>query len=204
MCVYGCGWVLWNVYRGFAYLVGTRVSRVQGRSRAGWSRASPVLGSTTTTTTHGVLGRFAGPSVLDEVSPYLARLRWGHFQTFPNTKGERTGRGCLTTSLLPTSMELLPDPAETFCLLGPHHPAWDQGQGSVPCHRRGLHSLMIKLNSTIIQSSDSLTTVAAALSTKFIFIKTCRCLLEKAMQHPTPVLLPGKSHGWRSPVVCSP
>ena len=22
--------------------------------------------------------------------------------------------------------------------------------------------------------------------------------------HPTPVLLPGKSHGWRSPVGCSP
>ena len=29
------------------------------------------------------------------------------------------------------------------------------------------------------------------------------CLMEKAMQ-PTPVLLPGKSHGWRSLVGCSP
>ena len=87
----GCGWVLWSVYRGFAYLVGTRVSRVQGRSRAGWSRASLVLGSTTTTTTHGVLGRFAGPSVLDEVSPYLARLRWGAFSDFPKHQ-RRTNR----------------------------------------------------------------------------------------------------------------
>lgn len=91
LCVYGCGWVLWSVYRGFAYLVGTRVSRVQGRSRAGWSRASLVLGSTTTTTTHGVLGRFAGPSVLDEVSPYLARLRWGAFSDFPKHQ-RRTNR----------------------------------------------------------------------------------------------------------------
>lgn len=91
LCVYGCGWVLWSVYRGFAYLVGTRVSRVQGRSRAGWSRASLVLGSTTTTTTRGVLGRFAGPSVLDEVSPYLARLRWGAFSDFPKHR-RRTNR----------------------------------------------------------------------------------------------------------------
>ena len=29
------------------------------------------------------------------------------------------------------------------------------------------------------------------------------CLAEKVM-HPTPVLLPGKSHGWRSLVGCSP
>ena len=24
LCVYGCGWVLWSVYRGCAYLVGTQ------------------------------------------------------------------------------------------------------------------------------------------------------------------------------------
>ena len=53
----------------------------------------------------------------------------------------------LLPPLLPTSVELLPDPAEALSL--------DQGQGSVLCHTRGLHSLMIKLNSTIIWSSDS-------------------------------------------------
>ena len=31
-----------------------------------------------------------------------------------------------------------------------------------------------------------------------------RLPLRKRQWHPTPVLLPGKSHGWRSPVGCSP
>ena len=29
-------------------------------------------------------------------------------------------------------------------------------------------------------------------------------LSRRRQRHPTPVLLPGKSHGWRSPVGCSP
>ena len=29
-------------------------------------------------------------------------------------------------------------------------------------------------------------------------------ILRRRQWHPTPVLLPGKSHGWRSPVGCSP
>ena len=30
------------------------------------------------------------------------------------------------------------------------------------------------------------------------------CEVKRAQWHPTPVLLPGKSHGWRSLVGCSP
>ena len=30
------------------------------------------------------------------------------------------------------------------------------------------------------------------------------CIPRKRQWHPTPVLLPGKSHGWRSLVGCSP
>ena len=41
------------------------------------------------------------------------------------------------------------------------------------------------------------------LSDHFLF-----CILDfhswRRQWHPTPVLLPGKSHGWRSPVGCSP
>ena len=33
---------------------------------------------------------------------------------------------------------------------------------------------------------------------------TCVCSVWRRQWHPTPVLLPGKSHGWRSLVGCSP
>ena len=33
---------------------------------------------------------------------------------------------------------------------------------------------------------------------------TCMCTYQRRQWHPTPVLLPGKSHGWRSLVGCSP
>ena len=33
---------------------------------------------------------------------------------------------------------------------------------------------------------------------------TCICMAQRRKWHPTPVLLPGKSHGWRSLVGCSP
>lgn len=61
LCVYGCGWVLWSVYRGFAYLVGNTVSRGSGQSRAVVKQGVSVVGSATTTTTPGVLGRFLAP-----------------------------------------------------------------------------------------------------------------------------------------------
>ena len=31
----------------------------------------------------------------------------------------------------------------------------------------------------------------------------CMCVYRRRHWHPTPALLPGKSHGWRSPVGCS-
>ena len=38
----------------------------------------------------------------------------------------------------------------------------------------------------------------------FCLYWTCICMLRRRWWHPTPVLLPGKSHGWRSLVSCSP
>ena len=35
-------------------------------------------------------------------------------------------------------------------------------------------------------------------------IVCCHCKAWRRQWHPTPVLLPGKSHGWRSLVGCSP
>ena len=37
-----------------------------------------------------------------------------------------------------------------------------------------------------------------------IFFQVCHLHTQRRQWHPTPVLLPGKSHGWRSLVVCSP
>ena len=34
-------------------------------------------------------------------------------------------------------------------------------------------------------------------------LDSCRCLYQRRQWHPTPVLLPGNSHGWRSLVGCS-
>ena len=45
------------------------------------------------------------------------------------------------------------------------------------------------------------------LSSFWLYIKCCglNCVSPRRRQwHPTPVLLPGKSHGWRSLVACSP
>ena len=38
----------------------------------------------------------------------------------------------------------------------------------------------------------------------FVFKPICKAHSRRRRWHPTPVLLPGKSHGWRSPVGCSP
>ena len=37
-----------------------------------------------------------------------------------------------------------------------------------------------------------------------MYIYVCVFLNQRRQWHPTPVLLPGKSHGWRSLVGCSP
>lgn len=107
-----------------------------------------VLGSVTTTTTPGFLGRFAGPSVLlDEVSPYLARLRWGPFSDFPKHQ-RRTNRWGLS-HYLPCC------PPQWSCFQTQlRHSAWTRARvpSSVTLED---FTLMIKLNSTIIRSSDS-------------------------------------------------
>src|SRR5574337_1011558 len=38
----------------------------------------------------------------------------------------------------------------------------------------------------------------------FVFLAICMPSLQRRQWHPTPVLLPGKSHGWRGLVGCSP
>ena len=40
--------------------------------------------------------------------------------------------------------------------------------------------------------------------TPYIIIIVCSTLRRRRQWHPTPELLPGKSHGWRSLVGCSP
>ena len=37
-----------------------------------------------------------------------------------------------------------------------------------------------------------------------LYIVVCICYIQRRQWHPTPVLLAGKSHGWRSLVGCSP
>ena len=39
---------------------------------------------------------------------------------------------------------------------------------------------------------------------RYIHIGDYRAIFQRRQWHPTPVLLPGKSHGWRSLVGCSP
>ena len=45
--------------------------------------------------------------------------------------------------------------------------------------------------------------VAGILNLSFL-LHTTRRINWRRQWHPTPVLLPGKSHGWRSLVGCSP
>ena len=46
--------------------------------------------------------------------------------------------------------------------------------------------------------------MSASLFLSYIFICMCSTVFRRRQWHPTPVLLPGKSHGLRSPVGCSP
>ena len=42
------------------------------------------------------------------------------------------------------------------------------------------------------------------MSAFFFFLSECLLIVVIPVYHPTPVLLPGESHGWRSLVGCSP
>ena len=48
--------------------------------------------------------------------------------------------------------------------------------------------------------------ISSELSTFWVwlFFSSFSCSFQRRQWHPTPVLLPGKSHGWRSLVGCSP
>ena len=58
------------------------------------------------------------------------------------------------------------------------------------------------LNQALLASNFS--SEASLPLSVFIELKSIRALLRKRQWHPTPVLLPGKSHGWRSLEGCSP
>ena len=45
---------------------------------------------------------------------------------------------------------------------------------------------------------------AQSIFLALVFRKYLVCLKQRRNWHPTPVLLPGKSHGWRSLIGCSP
>ena len=81
-------------------------------------------------------GQIPWPLSAGQSVSLLSTAEMGGIFRFSQTPGENEQvGGCLTINLLPTSMELLPDPAETLCLR-PRHPARDQGQSSVLCHER--------------------------------------------------------------------
>ena len=70
----------------------------------------------------------------------------------------------------------------------------------VPLWQWLLFLLLIFLYAAIIIPMFS----ALSVSSLKCFLITSIVLFRRRQWHPTPVLLPGKSHGWRSLVGCSP
>ena len=65
-------------------------------------------------------------------------------------------------------------------------------------------SKALNLNSSYILLQDSPQGSAGTRRPVEITLKFCYRYIRRRQWHPTPVLLPGKSHGWRSLVGCSP
>ena len=63
-----------------------------------------------------------------------------------------------------------------------------------------LYEISCYFSFTLLEAFRILSTQCSKISCLCVF---CGCQAEKAVA-PTPVLLPGKSHGWRSLVGCSP
>ena len=66
------------------------------------------------------------------------------------------------------------------------------------------HDCIYRLIASVLFSGLSLFILTLKLSQVWSIEAPSRLFPEKAMAFPTPVLLPGKSHGWRSLVGCSP
>ena len=64
--------------------------------------------------------------------------------------------------------------------------------------------LILQMRTLRLINVKQLNLYAASLKLVNPSLKTPRVSLRRRQWHPTPVLLPGKSHGWRSLVGCSP
>ena len=89
--------------------------------------------------------------------------------------------------------------------------AMDLGRSVVSCmlyiFQPGLNST--RWESNLTELPQTLCTCESAMplnihNASFAMESTCCSTSRRRQWHPTPVLLPGKSHGWRSLVGCSP
>ena len=80
----------------------------------------------------------------------------------------------------------------------------------IPSHKFSLletvQSFLLVLHNCFIPSVNvyMVSLFEAVLSLNRVDSNLTRCRVRRRGWHPTPVLLPGKSHGWRSLVRCSP
>ena len=72
---------------------------------------------------------------------------------------------------------------------------WVERQNVIPTHKGMLLSLRKEGNSPVCHNMEPVTKRQVMYDSTYMW---------RRQWHPTPVLLPGKSHGRRSPVGCSP
>ena len=101
-------------------------------------------------------------------------------------------------AILPTNPCNLPFPKPTYISF--LHSFWESPNSSLE------HFYLHSITFSFPHSLENLSTNDHAwlfLDHAFILVASSS-LLRRRQWHPTPVLLPGKSHGWRSLVGCSP